>query len=137
MASELYTAKSFISGRHCCRERENGSYLATLRIRVLTVADTYYHSQQQQQHRANQSAGRTGQRHICRNKVAACVSLASASAKKKEIIISAPRVRSQTPPTWEISKVQQNGGVLECERANQIAEFKFSDITTRNDHVTA
>ena len=26
--------------------------------------------------------------------------------------------------------VQQNGGVLECERANQIAEFKFSDITT-------
>ena len=33
--------------------------------------------------------------------------------------------------------VQQNGGVLECERANQIAEFKFSDITTRNDHVTA
>ena len=34
-------------------------------------------------------------------------------------------------------RVQQNGGVLECERANQIAEFKFSDITTRNDHVTA
>ena len=33
--------------------------------------------------------------------------------------------------------VQQNGGVLECERANQIAEFKFYDITTRNDHVTA
>ena len=33
--------------------------------------------------------------------------------------------------------VQQNGGVLECERANQIAVFKFSDITTRNDHVTA
>ena len=36
-----------------------------------------------------------------------------------------------------ISLVQQNGGVLECERANQIAEFKFSEITTRNDHVTA
>ena len=30
--------------------------------------------------------------------------------------------------------VQQNGGVLECERANQI---EFSYITTRNDHVTA
>ena len=43
-------------------------------------------------------------------------------------------------PPGELSKdflVQQNGGVLECERANQIAEFKFSDIITRNDHVTA
>ena len=54
----------------------------------------------------------------------------------RDVIISTCTTSSASHLGMTDFLVQQNGGVLECERANQIAEFKFSDITTRNDHVT-